>query len=57
VAVPWRSTGIEFEGIEFECRGRATILLSRAGAAWTALHTHFSIDPAAPPRALEVADD
>lgn len=57
VAVPWRSTGIDSEGSEFERRGRATILFSRAGTTWTALHTHFSMDPAAPPRELGATDD
>ncbi len=57
VAVPWRSTGVDSEGVEFERRGRATIVLARAGETWTALHTHFSIDPAAPQRWLGAARD
>lgn len=57
VAVPWRSTGIDSEGVPFERRGRATILLSRAGESWTALHTHFSMDPTGPQRPLGAAGD
>jgi ketosteroid isomerase-like protein len=47
LAVPWRSTGFDAEGRAFERRGRATIVLVRAGADWQAHHTHFSVDPAA----------
>jgi ketosteroid isomerase-like protein len=57
VAVPWRSTGVDAGGAEFERRGRATIVLARAGGTWRALHTHFSIDPAAPHRPLGAARD
>jgi ketosteroid isomerase-like protein len=54
VAVPWRSTGISPDGTPFERRGRATLVLSRAGGAWLGLHTHFSVDPDA--RHPELAD-
>jgi ketosteroid isomerase-like protein len=56
LAVPWRSTGLGPDGVRFERRGRATLVLARAGGgAWLGVHTHFSIDPDARHPALAPA--
>ena len=45
VLATWSSTGLDSAGEKFQRRGRATIVLRRAGSGWKAVHTHFSIAP------------
>jgi ketosteroid isomerase-like protein len=50
-AAPWASTGFDPAGRPFPRRGRATVVLARGSdGRWRAVHTHFSLDPAPPPR-------
>lgn len=60
----WSSTGFQEEGKPYDRPGRATVVLERrpevtharttgtgrATRAWLAVHTHFSLNPGAPPR-------
>lgn len=60
----WSSTGFHEDGKPFDRPGRATVVLERrpevahagtkgpgrAARAWLAVHTHFSLNPGAPPR-------
>jgi ketosteroid isomerase-like protein len=46
VAVPWSSSGQVESQKKFERRGRATIVLRKAGDRLLAVHTHFSLAPA-----------
>lgn len=48
--VPWTSTGFHADGTPFDRPGRATVILERRGGRWLAKHTHFSLNPGAPPR-------
>lgn len=51
VAAPWESRGVPGGGAA-PCRaGRATLLLIRDGSGRKAVHTHFSLNPAADARA------
>lgn len=60
----WSSTGFHEEGKPYDRPGRATVVLERrpevthsgttgtgrAARSWLAVHTHFSLNPGAPPR-------
>jgi ketosteroid isomerase-like protein len=60
----WSSTGFHEDGKAYERPGRATVVLERRpevlhsettgtgrpALAWLAVHTHFSLNPGAPPR-------
>jgi ketosteroid isomerase-like protein len=47
VAATWSSTGFDKAGEPFPRAGRATIVLRRGAKGWLAVHTHFSLCPAA----------
>jgi ketosteroid isomerase-like protein len=44
----WTSTGFDANGRPFHRPGRATVVLERKNDRWTAIHTHFSLDPGTP---------
>ncbi len=43
----WTSTGFDAEGWPYHRPGRATVVLRRRHGTWRAVHTHFSLIPAA----------
>src|SRR5215831_6702301 len=46
VIVPWDSIGQRLsDGESFNRPGRATLVLSRRGDQWVAIHSHFSLAP------------
>jgi len=45
--VPWDSLGVRPDGTAFPRPGRATIILVRREDRWVAVHSHFSLAPAA----------
>jgi ketosteroid isomerase-like protein len=47
VIVPWDSLGVNADGTTFPRAGRATLLLAMRDARWVAIHSHFSLVPAA----------
>lgn len=47
VVVPWDSLGVESDGTTFPRPGRATLVLVRRDGRWVAIHSHFSLAPAA----------
>ena len=47
---PWDSTGRRPDGSAFARPGRMTVILQRREGRWLAIHTHFSLFPAKPPR-------
>lgn len=47
VIVPWDSLGVNVDGTTFSRPGRATLLLVMRDARWVAIHSHFSLLPAA----------
>lgn len=50
IAAGWRSLGRRADGTTFPRRGRATVVVGRAGPAepWLGLHTHVSLEPVDP---------
>ena len=44
----WTSTGFHADGRSFHRPGRASVVLQRKDGRWTAIHTHFSLDPGTP---------
>ncbi len=44
----WTSTGFHADGTSFHRPGRASVVLHRKDGRWTAIHTHFSLDPGTP---------
>lgn len=44
----WTSTGFDAEGRSFYRPGRASVVLQKKDGRWTAIHTHFSLDPGTP---------
>ncbi len=47
VIVPWDSLGVDADGTTFSRPGRATLLLIMRDGRWVAIHSHFSLLPAA----------
>lgn len=47
MVVPWDSVGVAGDGTTFTRPGRATIFLVRHDQDWVAVHSHFSLAPAA----------
>lgn len=47
VVVPWDSLGVKLDGTTFSRPGRATLVLVRREGQWVAIHSHFSLAPAA----------
>jgi ketosteroid isomerase-like protein len=45
VVAPWDSVGHRVDGQSFSRPGRATLVLSRRGDGWVAIHSHFSLAP------------
>ena len=45
VLANWHSTGLAAAGRPFQRHGRCTIVLRLASSGWSAVHTHFSINP------------
>jgi ketosteroid isomerase-like protein len=44
----WTSTGFDADGRSFHRPGRASVVLEKMDGRWTAIHTHFSLDPGTP---------
>ena len=52
LVVPWDSRGRRPDGTRFSRPGRATLLLVPREGSWVAVHSHFSLAPAATTAAL-----